>query len=189
MAIAVVVSVEFVSAQSKAIQKEAKKAAKSLKKQGWYADSNHTLEYCLARFTELEEENETFVGRASGFGNEKVAKNAARRDAIRESIEAATSAFRGIGDELEGKLNGQAIDNLTMASVSKYEGKIESEMKVSFVLFKRNPDNTFDAQAYVYVPQNTASEARKEAMIDALKETAIAETYINEIEKIVNEKF
>ena len=176
-------------AQSKAATKEAKKAAKELKKQGWYIDGNHSMEYCLAKFMELEEENETFIGRSSNYDNEKVAKNAARRDGVRESIELTSSQFRGIGDEMEGKLNNETLDNLVMASINKYEGKIEGKMRVSFVLFKKNPNNKYDAQVYMYLQKQVANEYKKEAMIDGLKETAIAETYINEIERIVNEKF
>lgn len=189
VAVALFAASGSVYAQSKADFKEAKKRAKALTKQGYYSIDHHSIESHLVDFYELEEENQIFIGMASGYGNEKVAKNAARRDAMRECVEMANSIFKGIGDELEGKLDTETIDNLTMASTSKFEGRVADGMRVKFNIFKEE-NGQYSCHAYCYVSKETFEEAAKsawqEAADQATKDAQATAEYSNEVTNLIN---
>lgn len=177
-------------AQTKSQIKDAKKQAKLLQKEGWKSDSHRTLESLLLEFTMLEEENEIYVGRAEDYDNEKVAKNAARRDALRECVEVANSHFKGIGDELEGKLKTETIDNLTMAATSKFEGKVTAGFNVKFTIYKENKNGKISCQSFCFINKKKFAEAEKTAIQEAAEEAGLEAKavgdYSKEVTNIIN---
>lgn len=176
-------------AQSKYDIKEAKKQAKVLTKQNWYSNDHHSIESHLVSFYELEDECQIFIGMASDYASEKVAKNAARRDAMRACVELASSEFKGVSDELEGKLDSETIDDLTMASTSKFEGKVEQGMNVKFNLFQNNKGK-YSCQAYCYIDKKQFNEAIKsaweEAAEQAVKDAKASAEFSKEITNLIN---
>ena len=126
---------------------------------------------------------------ASDYASEKVAKNAARRDAMRACVELASSEFKGVSDELEGKLDSETIDDLTMASTSKFEGKVEQGMNVKFNLFQNNKGK-YSCQAYCYIDKKQFNEAIKsaweEAAEQAVKDAKASAEFSKEITNLIN---
>ena len=159
-------------AQNKAMQKEAKKAAKELTKEGWKTEGGHrTIESYLLQYYALEMENELVQGRAAGVkGNFKVAQSLAKQNAAREYVQMNTSFFEGAGSELEGKLGGETIDDITNAVKSRFAGSVDGKLSVAFVLFKNETDGTISAVAYCYINRNVAEELRQKAMDGAMRD-------------------
>lgn len=189
-AICLILAINASYAQTKYDVKTAKKTAKTLTKEGWRTDGGHrTIESYLLKYYEIETENELIIGRSSDQGNEKIAKNAARRDAIREFIELASTEMKGIGNELEGTLDKQAIDNLTTASISKFAGKAENEISVSFVLYKTQPNGKISCQSYCYINKKKYESLKQEAFKEAINEAEGVKNYNKKVQDIIDAQF
>ncbi len=189
-AICLVLAINVSYAQTKYDVKTAKKTAKTLAKDGWRTDGGHrTIESYLLKYYEIETENELIIGRSSDQGNEKIAKNAARRDAIREFIELAGTEMKGVGNELEGMLDKKTIDNLTTASISKFSGKAENEISVSFVLYKTQADGNISCQSYCYINKKKYENLKQEAFKEAINEAEGVKNYNQKVQEIIDAQF
>ena len=177
------------NAQTKYEIKEAKKQAKRMIKDGWKSESHKSIEVLFLEFYSLEKEYEIYVGRADDYGFVGVAKNAARLDALRECIEVANTYFKGVGDQLQGKLDSKTIDNLTMAASSEFEGKIADGFQVKFSLSK-SQNGSISVQSYCYINRQKVEEAKKSAIQAAAEQAGIEAiavgNYSKEIQNIIN---
>ena len=127
------------SAQSKYEIKDAKKAAKVLQKEGWKTNGGtRSIESYLIAYNQLAVENELLQGRSSGIkgNNTKVAQSLAKQNALREYVQMNNSFFEGVGNELEGKVGGETIDNITNAVKSKFVGSVEGKMNATRLVLK-----------------------------------------------------
>ena len=177
-------------AQSKYEIKDAKKAAKVLQKEGWKTNGGtRSIESYLIAYNQLAVENELLQGRSSGIkgNNTKVAQSLAKQNALREYVQMNNSFFEGVGNELEGKVGGETIDNISNAVKSRFAGAVEGKMKVSFVLFKTTPDGKLSCIAYCYVSSAAAEAARESARQLAMQEAMKDAKSVKEFNASVNE--
>lgn len=178
------------TAQSKYEIKDAKKQAKTLQKDGWKTDGGtRSIEACLIAYNQLRGDNELVEGRSSGVdgNNTKVAQSLAKQNALREYVQMNNSFFEGVGNELEGKVGGETIDNISNAVKSRFTGAVEGKMKVSFVLFKTTPDGKLSCIAYCYVSSAAAEAARESARQIAMQEAMKDAKSVKEFNASVNE--
>ena len=171
------------------VTKSAKSNAKRMAKEGWYSGDYHSMEEHFTAFDALAKENYTFTGKASGCEYEKVAKNLARRDAMRGLVEEASTVFKGGASELEGKVDKKTLDDITAASVSKFEGKVSDGVKTKFFLFKKE-GAYFGCTAYCYIEKKVVEQAKKSAWQEALEEAAqdtkAAQVFTDEVKNLIN---
>lgn len=178
------------SAQTKYEIKDAKKAAKVLQKEGWKTNGGtRSIESYLIAYNQLAAENELLQGRSSGISgnNTKVAQSLAKQNALREYVQMNNSFFEGVGNELEGKVGGETIDNITNAVKSKFVGSVEGKMKVSFVLFKTEADGTLSCIAYCYLSSAAAEAAKESARQQAMQEASKDAKSVKDFNASVNE--
>lgn len=178
------------SAQSKYEIKDAKKAAKTLQKDGWKTDGGtRTIESCLIAYNQLAANNELVEGRSAGIkgNNTKVAQSLAKQNALREYVQMNNSFFEGVGNELEGKVGDETIDNITNAVKSKFVGSVEGKMKVSFVLFKTESNGTLSCIAYCYLSSAAAEAAKESARQQAMSEAVKDAESVKDFNASVNE--
>lgn len=149
-------------AQTKQQIKDAKRQAKALQEQGWVSDSHRTIESYLIEFAQLEVENDVYIGRADECANDRIAKNSARRDAMRSCVEEATMEFVGSGEELEER----SADDFTQAVSSGFEGRIADGFHLKFVIYKRQQGKV-SCQAFCYVARDEVERAREGAYNEA----------------------
>lgn len=177
--------------QAKQIKKEAKKYARTLEKEGWKPAEAFSIESSLINYYTLvgAENIEKVTGHSSDHVNEKVAKNAARRDAAREYAESLNQYFEGVGKELEGKIDGEGIDNLVVASKNKFAAGISKELSISFVILKTNSKGTTDCRIFCSVSEEAAERARKQAIKNALEDADLAKKYGKIIDEVLDEAY
>lgn len=182
-------SVNVTYAQSKQDIKEAKKTAKVLEKEGWSPrPAIRTIESYLLSYYSLTPDNELLPpGRSSGIVGEKVAQSFAIRNAIRQYVEMNNSFFEGVGNELEGKVGGKTIDDVTNAVKSRFAGAIEKNVRLHFVLFKKEPDGTDSCVAYCFITSRVAEEAKEYARQQAMKEAMDDAKSVKDFNSAVNE--
>lgn len=178
------------SAQSKYEIKDAKKTAKALEKDGWKTNGGtRSIESYLLSWNKLEGEYELVLGRSAGVkgNNSKVAQSLAKQNALREYVQMNNSFFEGVGNELEGKVGDETIDNISNAVKSKFSGAVEGKMRVSFVLFKTEADGTLSCIAYCYLSSADAEAARESARQIAMQEAMKDAKSVKEFNASVNE--
>ena len=187
-AVVALVCASNVEAQTKKQMKDAKKAAKELSKDGWKTDGGHkTIEALLLDYYALETENELVSGRSSGVKkNTKVARSLAKQNAAREYVQMNTAFFEGAGSELEGKLGGETMDDITNAVKTRFAGSVDGKLSVSFVLFKNEADATISCIAYCCINRNVAEQMRQNAMRSALNDADNVKDHQAKIGEIIN---
>ena len=169
-----------VSAQSKAVQKDAKKRVKELKKEGWtLLGSTSTLEFALTKYrnyiAEDEENRIELIGIAVG-SNPKIG----RENAIMNGITSyASRAKAQVVGKMKSVMSSDAstamdeeIDKFGAAYESGVNTKISGLVKQHFVLV-RDKDGKKEFNVFMSIDEKLAKKAREEAAREARKKAAL----------------
>ncbi len=186
-------AVASVSAQSKALEKDVKKRAKELKKEGWKMQaSTSTLDYALLKYRMYMEEDEenriALTGIATGknvkIGRENAIMNAITNYAVRAKAQ-VVAKMKGIMSS-DASLTGEEIDKFGAAYESAVNAKIGGLVKQHFVLVKENKDGTKEFNVFLSLDESAAKKAREEAAQEAKRQAALSDLS-EQVEEFIGE--
>lgn len=186
-------AVASVSAQSKALEKDVKKRAKELKKEGWKMQaSTSTLDYALLKYRMYMEEDEenriALTGIATGK-NVKVGRENAIMNAITSYAGRAKAQVVGKMKSIissDASLTGEEIDKFGAAYESAVNAKIGGLVKQHFVLVKDNGDGTKEFNVFLSLDESAAKKAREEAAQEAKRQAALSDLS-EQVEEFIGE--
>lgn len=160
-------------AQSKALQKDAKKESKKWEKEGWtMLTGSGTMEYANLKFRTLCEENDEVVplyGLAEG-SNVKIGTQNATFSALTDYASKASSQvvgkMKGLGmaNNSEGEID--ETDKFGAAYEVAVKKKIQGLVKTHFVLVKSDNGRKM-FRAYLSINESEARKAREKAAEEA----------------------
>lgn len=186
-------AVASVSAQSKALEKDVKKRAKELKKEGWKMQaSTSTLDYALLKYRMYMEEDEenriALTGIATGknvkIGRENAIMNAITSYAGRAKAQ-VVGKMKSIASS-DASLTGEEIDKFGAAYESAVNAKIGGLVKQHFVLVKENKDGTKEFNVFLSLDESAAKKAREEAAQEAKRQAALSDLS-EQVEEFIGE--
>ena len=186
-------AVASVSAQSKALEKDVKKRAKELKKEGWKMQaSTSTLDYALLKYRMYMEEDEenriALTGIATGK-NVKIGRENAIMNAITSYAGRAKAQVVGKMKSIissDASLTGEEIDKFGAAYESAVNAKIGGLVKQHFVLVKENKDGTKEFNVFLSLDESAAKKAREEAAQEAKRQAALSDLS-EQVEEFIGE--
>lgn len=173
-------AVSTMDAQSKALQKDVKKRAKQLQKDGWtMLASTTTLEYALLKYrTYIEEDPENRIeltGIAEGhnpkIGRENAIMNAITSYAGRANSQ-VTGKMRSLMSSDASSSSEEEIDKFGAAYQQAVGAKISGLVKQHFVLVQeKDGKKTFNV--FLSLDETLARKAREAAALEAAKQAAL----------------
>ena len=193
IAVAALVALAPVSAQSRqelrAAKKEAAEAAKRLKRDGYKPVELGDIQTRLEKYF-----LKTYAGCAQviGIAENCISTNLGQVTAL---ANAANQYALLAGGDIRGRLtssitsmNGQQMDNL----VSSFERLVEKEIRgelIPYVTAVRERRGAFSVRAYCIIDEDAAAQVRRRALMTALEEQKLAEQYGSMVSNWIDEGF
>ncbi|MDO4164446.1 MAG: hypothetical protein Q4D56_08695 [Bacteroides sp.] len=186
-------SVASVSAQSKQLEKNTKKRAKELKKEGWTMQaSTTTLDYALLKYnTYLEEDEDNRIpltGIATGK-NPKIGRENAIQNAITSYASRAKAQVVGKVKSImssDASVTTEEIDKFGAAYESGVNTKISGLVKQHFVLVREGSDGNKEFNVFMSIDEAKAKQAREEAATEARKQASLG-NLSQQVEEFIGE--
>lgn len=186
-------SVASVSAQSKQLEKNTKKRAKELKKEGWTMQaSTTTLDYALLKYnTYLEEDEDNRIpltGIATGK-NPKIGRENAIQNAITSYASRAKAQVVGKVKSImssDTSVTTEEIDKFGAAYESGVNTKISGLVKQHFVLVREGADGNKEFNVFMSIDEAKAKQAREEAAAEARKQASLG-NLSQQVEEFIGE--
>ena len=196
MALALLVAVAPMSAQSKKdirrAKKEAKLAVKEVKKEGYKMLETGDLEYKIAKHLEKLYSGTAFeiTNTAEGKRSVNMAKSIARNNILNEYAESARSMVKGRVTSDMHDVNGVQRENFLAAYERLVCAELNGEVRVSYTLVRYNKkQNNYDVKLVCLVDHDAAHTARLNAIKRAAEEQKLAQQYGSKISEWINEGF
>ena len=196
MMLAAVIVAGPVAAQTKkelrAAKKEAKMAAKQLKKEKFKLLEIGDLEMQLESYLiKTKTGCKQIVGTAEDCISINLAKTAAMNNAVNEYATLSGGIVKGRITSEVSKVNEQQADDIVAAYERLVLKEIKGEIQSCVTLIRANGKNkkNYDARVYCLVDYDTAHAAKVKAMNLALEELNLTQEYGSKISDWVNEGF
>lgn len=182
------------SKQEKICNKNAKKRAKELSKEGYKIMGSLPLEDALYKHyakIELGAMEQPGHGRSKSknLGRQMCLNAAMAEYASKESSQLKGRTFYdGQGNEIDTDNNEEfarfyaAFERLTQAS-------IKGDLQESLTVCKQNPDGAYEFEMFMTLDAAKAKKNREKALNDAISESKLAQEYARQVADFVNEGF
>lgn len=178
---ATVYAQELSKAQTKAIEKDAKKRCKELKKAGWEPlASTSTMEYSMLKYrTYLEQDDENRIaitGIATGKNNKIGRENAIHSGVASYAQRAKAQIVGKVKSVISSDANNtsqEEIDKFGAAYESGVNAKIGGLVKEHFALVRTNPDGSKEFNVFMSIDETRARKAREDAARAAMEQTSM----------------
>lgn len=165
----------------KAIEKDVKKRAKELKKQGWEPlASLTTMETSMQKYlkylAEDEENRIPLVGIAVGQNNKIGRENAVHTGITNYASRAGaqvTGKLKSVMSAENGTGVAEEIDRFGAAYEAGVNGRISGLVKEHFVLVRVTPDGKKEYNAFMSIDETAARKAREEAAREAAQKSSL----------------
>ena len=180
----------------KQCEKEAKKRAKSLRKEGYEVfGSSVTLEMALFLHNKKTlgvDGVDVLPGIASSVKSKNVATQWARQNACFQYAQSVNNQLKGrvaadMGADAINK--GNEKDKFYAAYESAVQAQINGVLKHSYSIIKDNGDGTYEVQAFFIVNEDEAHKARMRALENTLAETEMEQEFARKVSEFVGEAF
>jgi len=173
----------------KAAKKEAKAAAKQIKKEGYklleIGDLQTQLQDYLAKTKAGQKQ---LVGTSENNMSINLGKTAALNNAINEYATMAGGMVKGRITTNVSNISGQQLDDIVAAYERLVLKEIKGEIQSCITLVK-NKKNSYDVRVYCLVDFDAAHAAKMKAMNLALEELELSEKYGTAVANWVDEGF
>ncbi len=178
--------------QEKLCNKNAKKRAKDLKKEGFDIMGSLPLEDALYKHMakmELGATEQMGNGKAKSMNN---GRQMCLTFAMGEYASKASSQIKGrsytdaAGNEVDTE-NNEEFARFYAAYERLTQKEIQGELQESFTVVKKNPDGTSDFRMFFLVDENKASNRRLKAMKEAMAESNLNQEYGRQLSDYVSE--
>lgn len=190
-AIAIIIAISPVFAQSaqdvKAAKKEAKIAAKQLTKEGYklleLGDMKLQLESYMAK---AKAGCKQIVGTAEDCMTVNLGKTTALNNAINEYATLSGGVVKGRITSNTSNISGQQLDDIVAAYERLVLKEIKGEIQTCVTLVK-DSNKRYDVRVYCLVDYDAAHAARMKAMQLALEELNITQQYGSQVSDWIDE--
>ena len=194
--------INYAEAQNKQLQKaqkkEYKKKMKEYEKEGWkiFASSRSLDVALLQHYDKLAQEGVYELVGITTSTNKNIGKE-------KLNMSAASDYAKICGSHIKGRIvedMGSVISTDEMAEFehfyAAYENavmkEIKGEIQLSYMIYRvsgkaPNGQDLYEFQAFYTVDEGTATKARVRAFENALKESAAAQKYAEQVSKFINE--
>ncbi len=175
---------QLTKSQEKAIQKDAKKRAKELKKAGWEPlASTQTMEYALIKYRtyiESDEENRIPITGIALGQNNKIGRDNATHAGIANYAARAKAQIVGklksVASSDANKTSQEENDRVGGADVSSDTASISALAKEHFTLVripKKKEGNVKEYNVFLSIDETAARKAREEAAREAQQQASL----------------
>lgn len=172
---------ELSKSQQKAIEKDAKKRCKELRKAGWEPlASTSTMEYSMNKYRTYMAQDEdnriAITGIASGRNNKIGRENAIHSGIASYSSRAKAQIVGKVKSVISSDANNsvqEEIDKFGAAYESGVNTKISGLVKEHFTLVRVLPDGTKEYNVFMSIDETQARKAREEAAREAAQRSAL----------------
>lgn len=186
-------AVTAVCAQSKELQKDVKKRAKELKKEGWTMQASaSTIEYALLKYRaylEEDEENHIAISGIAEGKNLKIGRENATMTGIANYATRAKAQVVGKMKSLISSDNKEEVeetDRFAAAYEMGVNAKIGSLVKQHFVLVREMGNGKKEFNVFMSIDEAKARKAREEAAEEAAREADL-KNLSDEVKEFVGE--
>lgn len=186
-------AVTAVSAQSKELQKDVKKRAKELKKEGWTMQASaSTIEYALLKYRaylEEDEENHIAISGIAEGKNLKIGRENATMTGIANYATRAKAQVVGKMKSLISSDNKEEVeetDRFAAAYEMGVNAKIGGLVKQHFVLVREMGNGKKEFNVFMSIDEAKARKAREEAAEEAAREADL-KNLSEEVKEFVGE--
>lgn len=175
----------------KKAEKSAKKQVKEQKKAGWEFNvsgdpvvivTNHLL-----RTMDYGGEGRECVGNANEMKSISLGKSKAHMAAITQYVRDSRMAISGKINYVENDISGEQFDNFINAYEAKLAEEIKGEIKLSYVVYRKNVNGKYDVNAYCLIDEEGARRAKIRALKASAEMEKIALSIADEISSFVND--
>lgn len=191
VAIAAIIAISPVFAQTKqeikAAKKEAKIAAKQLTKEGYKLLELGDMQLQLESYmTKAKAGCKQIVGTAEDCMTINLAKTTALNNAINEYATMSGGVVKGRITSNTSNISGQQVDDIVAAYERLVLKEIKGEIQTCVTLVKENKKR-YDVRVYCLVDYDAAHAARMKAMQLALEELNVAQQYGSQVSDWIDE--
>lgn len=156
VAMAVIASSTFASAQCRYEANEARQQAQTLTAEGWISDTNNTIEYEMIEYNRVLNSG-NYLGYVSlspaALNNPATAKNLAMREAMKQVVMSAEHEFQGMGHDITGIIDDDEISAYLMTCVDRFKARIGDGFHVQFSIYRKQ-GNKYEYQVFCYMDKN-----------------------------------
>lgn len=189
--VAAMIAISPVFAQTKrdvkSAKKEAKMAAKNLKKEGYRLLELGDLEMQLEDYLlKAKSGQKQIVGTAEGCMSINLAKTTALNNAINEYATMSGGMVKGRITSNTSSINGQQVDDIVAAYERLVLKEIKGEIQTCVTLVKESKKK-YDVRVYCLVDYDAAHAARMKAMRLALEELELTQEYGSAVSDWIDE--
>lgn len=177
---------------NKELEKEYKRKLKEFKKEKWQIVGTRSMEVALLKhyqkLNSLEDDAREYVG-MSRTKTKNNGYQSASNNAVTQYAAQAGSTLKGrIANDLfaDGADPDAEFDHFYAAYERLVEKEIKGEMTEGISLYRQLPDGTYEFMVTFVVSENAAAKARQRALNSALKDSAAAGKYADQISGFVN---
>lgn len=173
-------------AQSKQIQKAAKKGTKELVKEGFELLELGDLQSRMVDFLNKEASGMQQIVGTAIRGDRNLAKTDAFNDAATQYASAATSMVKGRITSNLSSINDQEVNDIVAAYERLLLNEIKGELR-SYITVYRKQNKKYEVRQYCLVDHEAAHTARMKAMRLALEELELSQKYGSEVSDWIDE--
>lgn len=186
----------YAKQKAKQQKKEFKLKIKKYNSEKWQIfGSSHTLEVALlTHYEALEKEGVFEISGFSTSANKNIGKD-------KLLMSACTSYAQLIGSNIKGRIIEDMGQNLSTEELSEFDhfyaayennvkAEIKGELKPSYTVFREievHGKLAYEFEALYIVDEVAASQARIRAFQNAIKESAVAQKYADQVSRFINE--
>lgn len=186
----------YAKQKAKQQKKEFKLKIKKYNSEKWQIfGSSHTLEVALlTHYEALEKEGVFEISGVSTSANKNIGKD-------KLLMSACTSYAQLMGGNIEGRIIEDLGQNLSTEELSEFEhfyaayennvkAEIKGELKPSYTVFREievHGKLAYEFETLYIVDEVAASQARIRAFQNAIKESAVAQKYADQVSRFINE--
>lgn len=180
---------------AKAQEKEIKEKMKQYKKGGYEILGSRTMEVSLAKhyakLNELGDNGVVFDGTGGPSKSKNLAEQMALNNAIVKYANKANSTVKGrVATDIFGDaVNSEGeFEKFYSAYERLVEQKVKNVLNPSYTVVKKNPDGTYEVQAFYIVNENQARIAREQALEAAIRDSELAGEYADKVRGFAKSK-
>jgi len=172
-------------------EKQAKKMAKTLKKEGWKINGSGDLELMLSKhmlkLTDFGGNGTEYVGNANDIRNLNSASRMARMAATTAYAEQCQMALKERIDGSDVILDSDQRQTLIAGYEARVAKELNGEIVKSLELYKKNKNGTYDVRAFFIVDEEAALSAKLRALRAEADYMKLSSEIADQISKFVNE--
>ena len=175
----------------KSIVKEARKQARQKEKEGWRVEQTGLMETVIAEHREkltirgLEER----IGTADSFKSRSLARTQCLNNAVKEYATEVSGVIKGkmVSSDVSNDDAARQAENFKGDFEQRMAAELAGELRISYSLYRKNPDGTYDMEVYYVVDPEGAHSAKLRAAKYAAELAQLDAQWVEEITRSIDD--